>query len=527
LDIDPTTGIIYASTGNGNAYNQKGHLFILNKDGTLTHVGATGQVEVEALSFDPGGQLWGWVSGKGLFKINKATAAITLVKSSSKDIEGMAWNNDGTRLYLSSQRNLFVYNPSTKTISLVTQSLPGVVEALDMRPDNLLALGVHKSPTFTLYAYDPLAKAVVASENINVAPYYDVEGISWCVTPAEVAPTVALVKSATPTTLPEPGGDFNFTLEITNTSNESVKITALTDTQSAAATGFSSCTDLVGNTLAAGASTSCTYTVTHTAAGSYPNTASVMVEDNEQHPASDTDDETVTVTAGPTPQLCTSYAVHDYEVVNSQFLILDPSNTPALIPLGPLYPKADFEGLDVDPTTGIIYATTGNGNAYSQKGHLFILNGQDGTLTHVGATGRREVEALAFDPNGQLWGWVSGKGLFKIDKATGASTLVKSDSKDIEGMAWNAAGNLLYLASRRNLYTYNPSTKAITLLAQNLPGVVEGLEMRPDGLLALGVHGANILYAYDPGTKSVVAAENISIDPYYDVESLHWCFPEE
>ncbi len=38
---------------------------------------------------------------------------------------------------------------------------------------------------------------------------------------------------------------------------------------------------LIGTTLAAGASTSCTYSVTYTEAGEYPNTASVTVEDNE------------------------------------------------------------------------------------------------------------------------------------------------------------------------------------------------------------------------------------------------------
>ncbi len=52
------------------------------------------------------------------------------------------------------------------------------------------------------------------------------------VTVTDVAPTVTLGKSALPTTLPEPGGDFEFTLDITNTSTETVVIAALTDTQS-------------------------------------------------------------------------------------------------------------------------------------------------------------------------------------------------------------------------------------------------------------------------------------------------------
>src|SRR5690606_7904306 len=49
------------------------------------------------------------------------------------------------------------------------------------------------------------------------------------VTVTDMLPDVALVKSVTPTTLPEPGGAFTFTLLITNNSVEPVTITALTD----------------------------------------------------------------------------------------------------------------------------------------------------------------------------------------------------------------------------------------------------------------------------------------------------------
>ena len=48
--------------------------------------------------------------------------------------------------------------------------------------------------------------------------------------------------------------------------------------------------------LTPGQSVSCTYDVNQTEAGTYPNTASVTVADNEQNPASASDSETVTVT---------------------------------------------------------------------------------------------------------------------------------------------------------------------------------------------------------------------------------------
>ncbi len=83
----------------------------------------------------------------------------------------------------------------------------------------------------------------------------------------DVAPTVTLDKSVDVEFLDEPGGDFTFTLLITNNSAEEVTITALTDSQSGAAVDFSACTALIGTKLAMGASTSCTYVVTHTDVG--------------------------------------------------------------------------------------------------------------------------------------------------------------------------------------------------------------------------------------------------------------------
>jgi len=53
---------------------------------------------------------------------------------------------------------------------------------------------------------------------------------------------------------------------------------------------------LVGTTLAVDETKTCTYSVTHTEAGTYPNTASVTVKDNENNTATDSDNKTVTVT---------------------------------------------------------------------------------------------------------------------------------------------------------------------------------------------------------------------------------------
>ena len=56
------------------------------------------------------------------------------------------------------------------------------------------------------------------------------------------------------------------------------------------------CVALVGTSLIAGQQVSCTYTVARTARGTYPNTASTTVQDDEGNSASDTDSSSVTVT---------------------------------------------------------------------------------------------------------------------------------------------------------------------------------------------------------------------------------------
>jgi hypothetical protein len=70
----------------------------------------------------------------------------------------------------------------------------------------------------------------------------------------------------------------------------------LTDTQSGDAADFSQCAALVGTTLPPGDSTSCQYTVTHTQAGTYNNTAAPEVTDDEGTSANDSADESVEVT---------------------------------------------------------------------------------------------------------------------------------------------------------------------------------------------------------------------------------------
>lgn len=112
------------------------------------------------------------------------------------------------------------------------------------------------------------------------------------VTFTDAPPAVNLEKTVDKTSLPEPGGQFIFTLTATNNSLESVTITNLTDSYPLSA----ECTGLIGQIIAPGQSVSCHYSVSHSEAGSYPNTAVVQVVDNEGDQAFSTDSQQVEVT---------------------------------------------------------------------------------------------------------------------------------------------------------------------------------------------------------------------------------------
>ncbi len=92
-----------------------------------------------------------------------------------------------------------------------------------------------------------------------------------------------------------------------------------------------------------------------------------------------------------------------------------------------LFGMPSLSGLDVQPATGVLYASGGN----TDGGHLYTVDPSSVAATLVGPTGFPNVPGLAFDLNGDLYGaaYVAGpslnaNGLIQIDAATGAGTLI-------------------------------------------------------------------------------------------------------
>ena len=147
-----------------------------------------------------------------------------------------------------------------------------------------------------------LATAVDNEDN----PAADADGAT--VTFVDALPTIEVTKTANPTTLAEPGGDVTFTIQVRNTSDESVTITSLTDdkfgdlldidanlTGGASAT---SCNDAPQAPIAVGGTFTCTIdaTLAGDAGQTHDNIVSSTAVDNENNPATDDATETVTFT---------------------------------------------------------------------------------------------------------------------------------------------------------------------------------------------------------------------------------------
>lgn len=234
----------------------------------------------------------------------------------------------------------------------------------------------------------------------------------------------------------------------------------------------------------------------------------------------------VTKVVASTPvSSCLVYGVQDKNSFDfSQMFTVDVFNGNTISNLGPQYEGWDIEAMEIDPSSGILYATSGNDNAHGCDGCFYSVDAQNGNINIIGLTGYDDVVSLATHPiTHELYAWVDDYGLITIDKATGAGTMVYSSTLDFDGMAWSNNGTTLYVTTdNAELFTLDYQTGSLILLTNALPGPVESLEMRPDGMLMFGTHlASNIMYVMDPSTQQIVSTANINT-PYDDIESIVW-----
>jgi len=145
--------------------------------------------------------------------------------------------------------------------------------------------GASQSDTVTATAVDNLGSPATASASASVSL-------------SDVPPSVTVVETVTPSSLPEPGGVFSFGVVVTNTSFESVTITALTDSVYGNVATQGSCSSAVGSVLAPGGSYTCAFpgTFTGLAPASQADTVTAAVVDNDGTAATATGGSTLNLT---------------------------------------------------------------------------------------------------------------------------------------------------------------------------------------------------------------------------------------
>jgi hypothetical protein len=178
LDMQPGTGLLFASSGNNGAHN--GSLFTLEPTtGTATLIGSIGGIaSVPSIAFDSDGTLYG--SGfDGLIRINPATAAPTIVGffgSSGgltiRGIDGIAIDPQTGTMYGTSN-NLFDGTPGDLfTISKATGAAMRVGQlraGTQLLPNSLAGLAF--DPAGSLYGSLGGGDGRIISINVSTLSY--------------------------------------------------------------------------------------------------------------------------------------------------------------------------------------------------------------------------------------------------------------------------------------------------------------------------------------------------------------------
>jgi uncharacterized repeat protein (TIGR01451 family) len=283
----------------------------------------------------------------------------------------------------------------------------------------------------------------------------------------------------------------------------------------------------LGNIESGGsASYTVTVTVDSDATGTLVNAVEVTADTPDDNPGNNQDTETTEVEE-PGCLDDTIYAVHDEGLRSSQIFTVTPTTIPE--GCGPLRAGADIEGLE--SIGGRLYAVSSDTSSPWPLGGFYRVDDQC-ALTLIGVTGF-DVEGLAVDGQGRMWGIAEDDGLILIDINTGHGTLRYRVSTKIEGISFGLDGVTLYGVGDNKLYVFDFMNGEWDVIATNLPGEAEGLETDLIGsrtaghdILIVGIHGDPYLYFYDVPTKQLLSQLKIHTDPYDDIEGIVVCKDE-
>lgn len=240
--------------------------------------------------------------------------------------------------------------------------------------------------------------------------------------------------------------------------------------------------------------------------------------------------------AGPLePASCRLYVASGGEGGHAGVWSVDPrSRVP--VALGDSRHGPPLRGLAVQPGTQALFGV-GDGGEHRHS-VLYGVDGSTGARLAVGSTGFDELRGLAFRPtDGTLWSWAHGgeRGLVQLDPRTGHGVRRWPSSRehasgradrparreegrhagsvDLEELAWNDAGTLVYGTAGGELWALDPA-KGPPVRVRSAgarhghDGLDPALLMRPDGqLLRAGSHDGQVrLRLQSPADGSLAKA---------------------
>jgi len=203
LDIHPLANKVYAASGDNTPH--PGYLYQVDEfSGALTPIGAVGFKEIDGLTFDPSGMLWGWAQDVGLFTVENGIDNVpdlntvqVVLHQPGVEVEDLTWNKAGTTLY-------GVQNLHNVGVDPDAEPDPGAngirVWAYDTRSNKIkLQCEFAKAPEIELletlpndtllFSYHEISKPIVGALDVHtcqvdirpdlVIPYTDIEGLAW------------------------------------------------------------------------------------------------------------------------------------------------------------------------------------------------------------------------------------------------------------------------------------------------------------------------------------------------------------
>jgi hypothetical protein len=197
--------------------------------------------------------------------------------------------------------------------------------------------------------------------------------------------------------------------------------------------------------------------------------------------------------------------------------ILNPDTGAVVRTVGPI--GHSVTGLAIDPTTGTLYGVTGRSTDGGETNSVSLIkiDRATGAGTVVGKERSNNEGAadITFTPDGALYGWLEPDtdDLVTIDKATGAATVVGDSTLDTygSGLASNSSGVLYFAGEGQNgpLRTVDRATGATTQIATlNGPG---GTSI--PGISALAFNGGTLFGSRLPSASDTsFASDLLTID---------------